>query len=885
MTDILARPDGRPVPATTQRTNADSLAERLLETQSPQRPQATPTIRIEVDGRVVEGLEGQTILEVCRDNGIEIPTLCYEPKLPGFGACRMCVVEVEGEEHPPISCSRSCEDGMKIQTQTEEIRRLRRTNLELIFSDHNAYCLPPCQNKCPSHIDIPGFLKANAEANWRESTRIFKRTIPFPSVLGRVCPAPCEEHCRRDEVDEAIAIRDSHRYAGDQVLKSMLDEGVDPPVPFEQQPRTGRKAAVIGSGPAGMAAAFYLLLAGHDVTVFERDPAPGGMLRYGIPQYRLPKVEVLEAEYESVTRLGGKIVCNAGLGRDFTLDDLTFQGFDSVLIAIGCYDTNKLGIPGEDAAEVLDGLEYLRTATLGLPYPDHEGKRVVVIGGGFTSMDCSRTSVRQGASEVTLVYRRDMKDMPAAGEVHEAIEEGVTAIFQAGPTRVVTDDAGNVTGVEFIRMQLGAPDASGRRRPEPAPGTEFVIPCDRVLLAIGQGPELDWLERPGNEGPIKTKQARLKADAVTFLTDRPGVFGTGDVRIGAATVVQAIAEGRRAAYAVDAYLQGQDLTEIRTRQTLAEPQPEFLSIVPFTAEVKEPRYRLTAMEPEERNDNYLEYELPYTREEAVAESTRCLQCTCEAIGFCDLRRLGIEYGTTLKTLEPQYHQGAGYRSVTENRFTGLNHDYIRDDSHAFILREPSRCIDCGRCANVCAEVVGAACYDFMRIGFDTLVTTPLDMSLNDTPCVSCGRCAETCPTGALMPKPRVLQKYEVDESRCILCGICVDACPYDALRDGADIELAHTSREAPTIDLMALASIDRETEVTYIRRERDWAARAAAAGRVVDSTRMLPVLPPAVAGVQTGNGHANGNGHAHGDGHDHGAVAALGPGAPGAHAE
>jgi formate dehydrogenase major subunit len=256
MTDTLARPDGRPVPATSARTNADSLAERLLETQSPQRPQSTPRIRIEVDGRVVEGFEGQTILEVCRDNGIEIPTLCYEPKLPGFGACRMCVVEVEGEEHPPISCSRACEPGMKVQTQTEEVRRLRRTNLELIFSDHNAYCLPPCQNKCPSHIDIPGFLKANAEANWVESTRIFKRTIPFPSVLGRVCPAPCEEHCRRDEVDEAIAIRDSHRYAGDQVIKSMLDDGVDPPLPFEPQVRSGRRAAVIGSGPAGMAAAY-----------------------------------------------------------------------------------------------------------------------------------------------------------------------------------------------------------------------------------------------------------------------------------------------------------------------------------------------------------------------------------------------------------------------------------------------------------------------------------------------------------------------------------------------------------------------------------------------------------------------------------------------------
>ena len=178
----------------------------------------------------------------------------------------------------------------------------------------------------------------------------------------------------------------------------------------------------------------------------------------------------------------------------------------------------------------------------------------------------------------------------------------------------------------------------------------------------------------------------------------------------------------------------------------------------------------------------------------MAESKRCLQCTCEAIGYCDLRRQGIEYGTTLTTLEPQT-TGAGYRSVTENRFTGTNHDYIRDDSHAFILREPSRCIDCGRCANVCKEVVGAACYDFMRTGFDTLVTTPLDMSLNTTPCVSCGRCAETCPTGALMPKPRVLEKYEVDESRCILCGICVDACPYDALRCGPDFELAHESRE------------------------------------------------------------------------------------------
>ena len=489
------------------------------------------------------------------------------------------------------------------------------------------------------------------------------------------------------------------------------------------------------------------------------------MLRYGIPQYRLPKVEVLEAEYQAVWDLGVKLVTNAELGRDFTVSDLQNQGFDAVCVAIGCYDTNKLGIPGEDAEGVIDGLEYLRIATLGLPYPGHAGTRVVVVGGGFTSMDCSRTSVRQGATEVTLVYRRDMKDMPAANEVHEMIEEGARAIFQAAPTRVVTDAAEQGHGrwsSSAWRPAHRTPPVVGDRRPSPArssssTATASCWPSARVPTCAG-------LE-PGCGGRHGQQAASARR-------------GRGDLRHGTAGRLR---HGRRAhgcghrggrgrggtpsgSYAMDAYLKGQDLEAIRTRQTLAEPQPEFLSIVPYTSEVKEPRLRLKAMPAEERNKSYIEYEIPYTQQEAMAR-----------IG--SLPAVHLRGHRLLRPAPPGHrvrhhaaHAGAGthracsVRSVSENRFTGINHDYLRDDSHAFILREPSRCIDCGRCANVCKEVVGAACYDFMRTGFDTLVTTPLDMSLNTTPCVSCGRCAETCPTGALMPKPRVLEKYEVDES-------------------------------------------------------------------------------------------------------------------------
>ncbi len=780
-----------------------SPADRLLDVQAPQRPLNAPTFTIEVDGRQVTGREGQTILEVCRDNGIEIPTLCYEPKLPGFGACRMCVVEVDGEDQPPISCSRACEPAMVVRTQTPRIRQIRKTNLELIFSDHNAYCLPPCQNKCPSHIDIPGFLKANTEGDFRESTRIFKRTIPFPSVLGRVCPAPCEEHCRRDEVDEAIAIRDSHRYAGDQVLKAQA-KGTPAPVPFEVQARSGKRVAVIGSGPAGASAAYYLAIAGHEVTVYERDPAPGGMLRYGIPQYRLPKDEVLDAGVRGPDRprREDRLRRRARAATSPSTTSRTRASMRSAWPSAATTPTSWAS-PARTPRASSTASSICEIATLGLPYPGHAGTRVVVIGGGFTSMDCTRTSVRQGAKEVTLVYRRDMKDMPAANEVHEAIEEGARAIFQAAPTRVVTDEhEPRHRASSSSAWRMGAPDASGRRRPEPVAGHRVRHRLRPRPAGHRPGPRAGLAVDAARTGVAATKSTRLAADAVTFATGRPGVFGTGRRarRRGHGGARRWPRVGARRTPSTPTS-RAMDLEAIRTRQTLAEPQPEFLSIVPYTGEVKEPRYPAQGdagrgAQPELRR---VRDPLHASRRRWRSPSAACsaparrsATATCAARASSTGRR---------SRRSSRRAPDCRFRSVTENRFTGYNHDYIRDDSHAFILREPSRCIDCGRCANVCKEVVGAACYDFMRTGFDTLVTTPLDMSLNTTPCVSCGRCAETCPTGALMPKPRVLEKYEVDESRCILCGICVDACPYDALRCGPDFELAHDSREEPMIDL------------------------------------------------------------------------------------
>ena len=760
-------------------------------------PQTTPRpgqITLTVDGQEVICERGDTILDAAQRIGIHIPTLCYEPRLPATAACRMCIVEVEGARKMIPSCSAAVSDGMVVRTDTEKVRAMRHLYLELLLSDHNSFCTPPCRDACPTHIKIPQFLDYIAHKDYKNGVRKLREDLPFPAVLGRVCPRPCEGPCRRQLVEHPITICQLHRFMADQTIDE--EQTGELLLPVEPKADTGKKIAIVGGGPAGLAAAFYARLEGHSVKIFEALPKPGGMLRYGIPSYRLPR-DLLDKEINVLWRLGVELQVNSRLGADYQLEDLTAE-YDAVFLALGAFNSNDMRIPGEDADGVVTAVDFL--GELEVTGAVHVGDKVAVIGGGFTAMDACRTSIRKGAKEVTCLYRRSRKEMPAhVTEVDEAEEEGVKLELLIAPVRVLADEQNKVTGIEMQRMELGEPDASGRRRPVPIEGSEFIIECDQVIAAVGQFPKLDGTSE--EQGVKRTKWRTIQVDDWTFQTEDPRVFAGGDAVLGAQTVIQAVAQGKKAAWSMDAYLRGTDMAEVS--QSLAElkatpffhalsaktdldPRISRMAELPpvfidMTTDVTHPSppAEMPKLGPDARTTNFEQIELGFSEAEAVRGAELCLDCYCPASGKCDLQRYGIEY------------------EVFKNRFHGGDaHDYPADFRHDFIMREPNRCINCGRCVRVCRMEVGSSCYDNMDRGFDTIVSTADNLPLQLVGCVSCGKCAETCPTGSIETNPRILGTYDLDESRCIFCGECVEVCPYDALEQSDFFELAGYSRTA-----------------------------------------------------------------------------------------
>lgn len=473
-----------------------------------------------------------------------------------------------------------------------------------------AYCIEkgdraPCQGACPAGVNIQGYIQLIGAGKYREAVSLIMEKIPLPGVLGRVCPHPCESACRRAEVDQGLAIRDLKRFACDRV-----DYGELPLPEIEER---NERVAVIGSGPSGLTVAWDLRLKGFQVTLFEALPVLGGMLRVGIPDYRLPP-SVLDREIENILKLGIEVRTGKRLGVDFTLEDLWREGFKAIFLGIGAHLGVSLNIEGESSTR--DALSFLREVNLG--GREAPGKRVVIVGGGNVAIDAARSALRLGCEEVSIVYRRSEEEMPAYPEEREgALREGVSIYYLTAPVRVLSQ-GGKVSGLECIRTRLSEPDESKRRRPVPIEGSEFVIPCDAVIPAVGQRCDSSTLMALGLG---VTRGGTLSVSPKTLETSIPGVFSAGDLVSGPATVIDAIASGHRAAEAIEGYI-------LRGRAEPRDDEPSGRERLwrPIPGGIKKEE-RAQAVEREEAVvSSFDEVSLGLSAEEGLREASRCLNC-------------------------------------------------------------------------------------------------------------------------------------------------------------------------------------------------------------------------------------------------------------------
>ncbi len=682
-------------------------------------------IHLTINGIAVETPEGSTILEAACSAGIDIPTLCYDKAVEVYGACGLCVVEAEGMPKLLRSCSAKASEGMVIHTESDCVVQSRKVAMELLMSAHDGDCVAPCQLNCPARTDCQGYVGLIANGEYDAAIKLIKNKISLPASIGRVCPHPCEKACRRKNVEEPINIAQLKAFAAD------LDLRADSYLP-EIAASTGKKVAIIGGGPAGLTAAYYLAQKGHAVTIYDMMEKMGGMLRYGIPQYRLPK-EVLDQEIALIEKCGVTMVNGKKLGVDYTIASLKAEN-DAVIVAVGAWKSSPMRTPGEDLEGVYGGIDFLRAVIQ--KNPPAIGEKVAICGGGNTAMDACRTAVRLGAKEVYVVYRRTRNEMPAdALEIEEAEEEGVVYKFLTNPISFNGTD-GHVSSITLQVMELGEPDASGRRSPVPVEGKTEEIAVDSVIMAIGQKlVASDVAELELNQ------RGNIAADEDFFTTSMEGVFAIGDAtNKGASIAIEAIGEADRCVKAVDSYLKGEALD---TRIPYISRRDE--ATIDYSDREKKARITPKVLPADVRNKSFDEVSLGFTEEEAKEEASRCLECGCREYYKCKLLHVAQRY------------------DIHPERFAGEMPQKYTHDENAFIERNPAKCILCGLCVRSCREVMDIHAIGLLGRGFTTEVSPAFSLPLDATKCNNCGLCVQLCPTGALTEKSVLKKQVPLNE--------------------------------------------------------------------------------------------------------------------------
>ncbi len=672
----------------------------------------------------VEAAAGTTILAVAEQAGIFIPTLCYCRDLEARASCGLCMVEVEGQTDLVPSCATKITDGMKIQTATGSVQKARRTCIELLLSDHLGDCLAPCVTACPAGIDIPKFIFHLSCNDNRKALELIKQKIPFAGVLGRICQRPCEDACRRQLAEAPVAICDLKRYVADAFAYSG-DEFIP-----EKAPATGKKIAIVGAGPAGLTAAYYLLLRGHMCSLFDANEKPGGMLHYAIPCFNLPR-SLVDAEVMTIHKLGAGIQCNTLLGRDVSLDYLR-SAFDAVFLALGAQAPMRMHLENEGIEGVTTALSVLSKQNSGNNYTI--GKKVIIIGGGGAAMDAARVARRKGAADVQIYCLEKKHEMPAHQRAIAAAEaEGVVIRNEWGIKHIIAKK-GRVAGVELKRC-ITAFDRNENFSPCYDESDTIADDCETLIIAAGQCPDLSCLK--GSRGAdvlvgIAMKQGMqplIKADRHTMQTGLADVFAGGDCVSGAGTVVSAVASGRRAAISIDQFVRGLPVTgdPVFYNHSLSERSEVLDKIIKLFP--KAPRVKMRELNPEGRIVHFDEVEQGFTAEEAGSEAKRCIQCGCRGVDDCKLRTNATQFAAESTT------------------FHGITRDYEIDESLPEIIYEAHKCIQCRLCVRISEELFSAPAMRVVGRGFDLQIRPAGALETVSRPLLN--RIVENCPVGAL----------------------------------------------------------------------------------------------------------------------------------------